>query len=945
MTRLLLATLAVLLAFATPLASARLLDLPSGTVTLEATGPGGANYAWDDPGSCSPSSPQTFGLGTTTVDCGADGSFDVHVVDTTPPVVTPPSDVTVTTGNPSGTTVTYGGASATDAVAGSPSVNCSPGSGTNFSVGTTVVTCSASDGTNTGTATFNVTVTLVDSTPPDITVPSSFTAEATGPGGAVATYSATANDNVDGSVPVGCSPDSGSTFALGPTTVTCNAHDAHGNNATPQTFTITVFDTTAPAITTPADVTAEATGASGASVSYPAATASDLVDGSVPVTCSPASGTTFALGNTTVTCNATDAHNNHAPAQTFKVTVQDTHAPTITSIPTGTVVREATGSSGASYSFSVSATDTVDSTPTVTCNHGPGTETYPIGTTHVSCTAKDDSNNTSAASTFDVSVQDTTAPSLTVPGAITKEATGPTGASATFTATASDLLDPSPVVNCDHASGSTFPVGATTVTCAATDASHNTSASKSFTVTVRDTTAPVLAKPGDVTAEATGASGAPVSYPTPTASDLVDGSINANCTPASGSTFALGASTVTCRATDAHSNQATQTFTVTVRDTTAPSFTGVQSQITVEANGATGSKVNYPVIGAVDLVDGPIPAVTCTPASGSLFPLGATPVSCHATDSHSNTGTALFQVSVLDRTPPTLAVPGPTNVYATTPTGIPETAPGFFAFRRAASAADIVDPHPQIADNLGSFAEIGVHNVGFVARDASGNLTEKTTTFTVLPPAAPGAPVIPPAAPAKLPADVTGLKVTATAGGFVRLDWSAVQGAALYAVYRQENSSGARRLAANHGQLVYKGTARTYTDRGVKVGVQYRYVVVAQDAAGNESPGVGETVVPKVNLLRTPKDGAKLKSPPKLAWTRNAEASYYNVQLYRGKVKILSSWPVLTTLQLKRTWKYLGKRYTLTKGVYNWYVWPGFGARAKVDYGDLLGSKSFQMTR
>jgi hypothetical protein len=144
---------------------------------------------------------------------------------------------------------------------------------------------------------------------------------------------------------------------------------------------------------------------------------------------------------------------------------------------------------------------------------------------------------------------------------------------------------------------------------------------------------------------------------------------------------------------------------------------------------------------------------------------------------------------------------------------------------------------------------------------------------------------------------------------------------------------------------VYDGKGTSFNDRGLANGVEYRYVVRSVDANGNSSAGVAIAVTPRRNLLRTPKDGAKVKKPPKLVWTRNAEASYYNVQLFRGQAKILSTWPVAPAFQLKRTWKYLGKKYTLGKGVYRWYVWPGFGARAKVDYGDLLGSNSFQMTR
>jgi HYR domain len=79
-----------------------------------------------------------------------------------------------------------------------------------------------------------------DTIPPTLTVPGDITEDATSADGAVVTFEVTAQDNVDGTVPVECTPESGSTFPIGVTTVECTATDAAGNTAT-ASFTITVF--------------------------------------------------------------------------------------------------------------------------------------------------------------------------------------------------------------------------------------------------------------------------------------------------------------------------------------------------------------------------------------------------------------------------------------------------------------------------------------------------------------------------------------------------------------------------------------------------------------------------------------------------------------------------------------------------------------------------------
>lgn len=79
-----------------------------------------------------------------------------------------------------------------------------------------------------------------DTTKPTLELPSDITEEATSPNGFPVNYNSAATDDVDDNVPVDCSPASGSTFALGETTVSCSARDARTNTAT-KTFKVSVL--------------------------------------------------------------------------------------------------------------------------------------------------------------------------------------------------------------------------------------------------------------------------------------------------------------------------------------------------------------------------------------------------------------------------------------------------------------------------------------------------------------------------------------------------------------------------------------------------------------------------------------------------------------------------------------------------------------------------------
>jgi hypothetical protein len=267
-----------------------------------------------------------------------------------------------------------------------------------------------------------------------------------------------------------------------------------------------------------------------------------------------------------------------------------------------------------------------------------------LGITTVTCSAADAAGNTASGS-FTVSVIDTTPPVLTVPAAITAEATGPSGALVTFSPSATDLVDGSVNVSCLPAPDATFPLGTTTVTCSASDTRGNI-ASDTFDVTVVDTTAPdIFDTPANMTVEATSPAGAAITYTSPTATDLVDGPVAVDCQPASGSTFGLGTSTVNCSAADSRGNAATTSFSVSVVDTTAPDIT-VNSAITDGASYYFGSVPAKPTCTAQDLVSG---AVAC-PVSGYDIKVGQHTITFTATDAAGNTATQTIAYTVLSWT-------------------------------------------------------------------------------------------------------------------------------------------------------------------------------------------------------------------------------------------------------------------------------------------------------
>ena len=160
-------------------------------------------------------------------------------------------------------------------------------------------------------------------------------------------------------------------------------------------------------------------------------------------------------------------------------------------------------------------------------------------------------------------VADDEQPVVTVPANMRVEAQNFSGATVTYTASAVDHLGRPIPVTCAPPPGSIFGFGQTTVSCSARDPESGQTASKSFKITVVDTTPPAITVPASSQVTTTSKAGRIVTF-TATATDLVDGPVAVVCSPSSGTRFAVGATSVVCTASDRRTNATSKSFVVTV---------------------------------------------------------------------------------------------------------------------------------------------------------------------------------------------------------------------------------------------------------------------------------------------------------------------------------------------------------------------------------------------
>ena len=170
-------------------------------------------------------------------------------------------------------------------------------------------------------------------------------------------------------------------------------------------------------------------------------------------------------------------------------------------------------------------------------------------------------------------------------------------------------------------------------------------------------------------------------------------------------------------------------------------------------------------------------------------------------------------------------------------------------------------------------------------------------------------------------------------GAAIALFWTSSPGVVRTEILRAPGLKGKK------ASPVFSGARRTFVDRRIAPGRRYWYEVRLYDQAGN----VAATTVglaPAVGIF-SPVEGTTARKPPKVTWSAVKGARFYNVQLWRGRAKVMTTWPTSTTLAVPRTWKLAGKRQRLANGRYRLFVWPAFGTTKKPAYGKLVGQVSF----
>ena len=736
---------------------------------------------------------------------------------------------------------------------------------------------------------------------------------------------------LDGAAFAACSsPKNYSGIADGLHTFAVKATDPAGNTSAETSFAWTV-DTTPPAVVfsaKPPDPSNDVTPSFSFSTGEPGSSLACKLDAGAFASCvSPKDLGTLAPGQHTFSVRATDPAGNTGAQASHTWTI-DTAAPTttITQKPT-----DLSNSRGPSFAFTASeagssfscrldgAAFAACTTPKIYAALGDGAHTFEVRATDLA-------GNTGASSTHTWSI-DATTPTVTIsqkPGDPTNDTSPSFTFGASETVSFQCKLDAAAAAGCSGTMS--YPIvgqGQHTFIVSATDAAGNTGqASYSWRIDTTAPTATISQKPGNPsnTSSPTFAytsNEAGVVY----ACRLELGGFEPCPSQKTYANLTDGQHAFAVRATDAAGNTgvaATYTWTIdTVKPTTA--ITGKPG------NPSNNPSPSFSFTSSEDgsfvcLLDGS--ATPCTsPAGYSGLSDGPHAFSVRATDVAGNSGVETAYGW-------TIETRAPTAVLTSGPPGLTNTSAASFAFSADEPSTfdcKVDDRGFEPCSSPAAYHGLvdGGHAFTVRAWDAVGNVSAQVAHSWTIDTTAPETTVV--SAPKSGAASSATFAFSASEGGTFecRLDGAA---------------------------FALCGSPKSYTGLSKAT---HQFEVRAVDAAGNAdaTPAVHawkiETAVIKAaqSALMAPRTGARVTRPPLLVWRRANRARYYNVQVYRGRRKVLTAWPTKTRFQLQMRWKNLGRKEQLLPGSYRWYVWPGYGAPSARRYGQLLGQSTFVVAR
>jgi large repetitive protein len=376
------------------------------------------------------------------------------------------------------------------------------------------------------------------------------------------------------------------------------------------------------------------------------------------------------------------------------------------------------------------------------------------------------------------------------------------------------------------------------------------------------------------------------------------------------------------RATDALDNigpEASYTWTIDTIAPAAPVITGSPSILSKNSSPSFSFTTNAG--GTFCRLDAAAPALCTSPISYTSLPDGPHTFGVKAIDAAGNASDETSYTWTIETRAPTAAL-----TSAPSPLSNSSAATFTFSADEPSSFECALDGRgfeqcssPATYHGLGH----GQHAFTVRARDAVGNFSPAVSHAWAIDTTAPETTL------ASGPKPVT----TATSATFT---FSA-----------SENGSFECRL--DGAPFALCGLPKSYS--GLAKG-DHSFEVRAIDAVGNAdaTPALHAwKIAAPVRIARSallaPRGGARVTKPPLLVWRKVARAGYYNVQLFRGKQKILSAWPTRARLRLSARWKFAGRVRRLTPGTYRWYVWPGYGVPSARNYGQLLGQSTFVVAR